>query len=129
MNFPVTQLVSILSAWAADTDIMLLDEPTANLDHVAVNRFREMLLKLKAQGKTLILSEHRLYYLSGIADEYWIIDGGEIKQRLSAEEMAAKNIDELSEMSLRTTDLALVKTKHRQCHQKKAEFTFSQILL
>lgn len=119
------QLVSILSAWAADTDIMLLDEPTANLDHVAVKRFREMLLKLKAQGKTLILSEHRLYYLSGIADEYWIIDGGEIKQRLSAQEMAAKGIGELSEMSLRTTDLALVKTKNRQCCHQKAGFTFS----
>ncbi len=119
------QLVSILSAWAADTDIMLLDEPTANLDHVAVNRFREMLLKLKAQGKTLILSEHRLYYLSGIADEYWVIDNGEIKQRLSAEEMTAKGIDELSELSLRTTDLALVKTKQRQCRTETAEFTFS----
>ena len=59
------QLVSILSAWAADTDIMLLDEPTANLDHAAVERFRKMLFKLKSQGKTLILSEHRLYYLSG----------------------------------------------------------------
>ena len=40
------QLVSILSAWAADTDIMLLDEPTANLDYAAVKRFREILLKL-----------------------------------------------------------------------------------
>jgi len=119
------QLVSILSAWAADTDIMLLDEPTANLDHAAVTRFREMLFKLKAQGKTLILSEHRLYYLSGIADEYWVIEGGEIKQRLSEEEMAAKSIDELSAMSLRTTDLALVKTEHRQHRPEKADFAFS----
>ena len=119
------QLVSILSAWAADTDIMLLDEPTANLDHAAVNRFREILIKLKSQGKTLILSEHRLYYLSGIADEYWIIDGGEIKQRLSAAEMAEKSIDELSEMSLRTTDLALVKMKQRQLRTERSDFTFS----
>ena len=119
------QLVSILSAWAADTDIMLLDEPTANLDHTAVNRFREILMKLKAQGKTLILSEHRLYYLSGIADEYWLIDGGEIRQKLSAEEMALKGIDELSAMSLRTTDLSLVRMSRRQRRTEKAEFTFS----
>lgn len=119
------QLVSILSAWAADTDIMLLDEPTANLDYAAVKRFREILLKLKAQGKTLILSEHRLYYLSGIADEFWVIEDGKIKQRLSAEEMALKNMDELSELSLRTTNIALVKMKHRQCQSTKAEFTFS----
>ena len=119
------QLVSILSAWAADTDIMLLDEPTANLDHTAVNRFREILLKLKSQGKTLILSEHRLYYLSGIADEYWIIDGGEIRQKLSAEEMLSKSVDELSEMSLRTTALSLVRMNDRQRRAEKAGFTFS----
>lgn len=119
------QLVSILSAWAADTDIMLLDEPTANLDYAAVKRFREMLFKLRLQGKTLILSEHRLYYLSGIADEYWVIDGGEIKQRISAEEMAAKGIDDLRAMSLRTTDLALVKISQRQLVNEPSGFTFS----
>lgn len=119
------QLVSILAAWAADTNIMLLDEPTANLDHAAVERFRKMLFELKAQGKTLILSEHRLYYLSGIADEYWVIDGGEIKQRFTAEEMAAKSIDELTEMSLRTTDLSLVKIKQREKPADRTKFTFS----
>ncbi len=119
------QLVSILSAWAADTDIMLLDEPTANLDYAAVKRFREMLFKLRSQGKTLILSEHRLYYLSGIADEYWVIDGGEIKQRISAEEMAAKGIDDLRSMSLRTTDLALVKISQRRLVNEPSGFTFS----
>lgn len=119
------QLVSILSAWAADTDIMLLDEPTANLDHAAVNRFREILLKLKSQGKTLILSEHRLYYLSGIADEYRVIDGGEIKQKISAEEMAEKSIDELRSMSLRTTDLSLVKISQRQPVTEPSGFTFA----
>ena len=119
------QLVSILAAWAADTDIMLLDEPTANLDHAAVERFRKMLFKLKAQGKTLILSEHRLYYLGGIANEYWVIDNGEIKQRFTAEEMAAKSIDELTEMSLRTTDLSLVKMEHREKSADRAKFTFS----
>lgn len=119
------QLVSILAAWAADTDIMLLDEPTANLDHAAVERFSRMLLKLKSQGKTLILSEHRLYYLSGIADEYWVIDGGEIKHRFTAEEMNEKSIDELTEMSLRTTDLSLVEMKHREKPDGIAKFVFS----
>lgn len=119
------QLVSILAAWAADTDIMLLDEPTANLDHAAVERFSRMLLKLKSQGKTLILSEHRLYYLSGIADEYWVIDGGEIKHRFTAEEMNEKSIDDLTEMSLRTTDLSLVEMKHREKPDDIAKFVFS----
>ena len=57
------QLISILSAWAMDTDIFLLDEPTANLDFAATQQLKEILLTLKKQGKTLLLSEHRLYYL------------------------------------------------------------------
>ena len=54
------QLISILSAWAMDTDIFLLDEPTANLDFAATQQLKEILLALKTQGKTLLLSEHRL---------------------------------------------------------------------
>ena len=36
------QLISILSAWAMDTDIFLLDEPTANLDFAATQQLKEM---------------------------------------------------------------------------------------
>ena len=72
------QRISILSAWAMDTDIFLLDEPTANLDFAATQQLKEILLALKRQGKTLLLSEHRLYYLAGIADEYWVMENGEI---------------------------------------------------
>ena len=38
------QLISILSAWAMDTDIFLLDEPTANLDFAATQALKEILL-------------------------------------------------------------------------------------
>ena len=37
------QLISILSAWATDTDIFLLDEPTANLDFAATQQLKEIL--------------------------------------------------------------------------------------
>ena len=63
------QLISILSAWAMDTEIFLFDEPTANLDFAATQQLKSILFALKRQGKTLLLSEHRLYYLAGIADE------------------------------------------------------------
>ena len=99
------QLISIISAWACNTDVLILDEPTANLDYVAIKELSRLLRKLKEQGKTLILSEHRLHYLSDIADEYWVIKNGEIEKRLSKEEMLSLNIDELSSLSLRTTTL------------------------
>ena len=43
------QLISILSAWAMDTDIFLFDEPTANLDFAATQQLKEILLALKRQ--------------------------------------------------------------------------------
>lgn len=98
------QLVSILSAWAMDTGIILLDEPTANLDLAAIDRLRGLLLKLKQQGKTLILSEHRLYYLSGIADEYWLIENGELQGQYNEEEIKALLLEQ-PELPLRTLDL------------------------
>ena len=99
------QLISILSAWAIDTDIFLLDEPTANLDFAATQQLKTILLALKAQGKTLLLSEHRLYYLAGIADEYWVMADGEIQEKCTADEAAALPQERLRELSLRTLDL------------------------
>lgn len=99
------QLISILSAWAMDTGIFLLDEPTANLDFAATQQLKTILLALKAQGKTLLLSEHRLYYLAGIADEYWVMADGEIKEKYTAAEAKALPRERLCELSLRTLDL------------------------
>ena len=99
------QLISILSAWAMDTDVLLLDEPTANLDFGATIELQELLQNLKQQGKTLILSEHRLYYLSEIADEYWLMEDGEIKRRYTAEQMKGLPVEEAAALPLRTLDL------------------------
>ncbi len=99
------QLISILSAWAMDTDIFLLDEPTANLDFAATQQLKEILLALKNQGKTLLLSEHRLYYLADIADEYWVMANGEIREKYTAEAAKALSPEQLRALSLRTLDL------------------------
>lgn len=107
------QLISILSAWATDTDIFLLDEPTANLDFAATQQLRNILLKLKKQGKTLLLSEHRLYYLADIADEYWIMANGEIKHKYTAEKAKSLLPLQLHTLCLRTLDLEKITVSER----------------
>lgn len=107
------QLISILSAWAMDTDIFLLDEPTANLDFAATQQLKNILLKLKKQGKTLLLSEHRLYYLADIADEYWIMANGEIKHKYTAEKAKALLPLQLHTLCLRTLDLEQITVSER----------------
>lgn len=107
------QLISILSAWAMDTDIFLLDEPKANLDFAATQQLKNILLKLKKQGKTLLLSEHRLYYLADIADEYWIMANGEIKHKYTAEKAKSLSPLQLHTLSLRTLDLEQITVSER----------------
>jgi len=59
------QLISILSAWAMDTDIFLLDEPTANLDFAATRQLKTILLALKKQGKIVAVIFRFFPVLSG----------------------------------------------------------------
>lgn len=114
------QLISILSAWAMDTDIFLLDEPTANLDFSATRQLRKILLALKQQGKTLLLSEHRLYYLTDIADEYWVMTDGEIKGKYTAAEAKAFSAEQRQALSLRTLDLAEITVPEKELLPKTA---------
>ncbi len=117
------QLISILSAWAMDTDILLLDEPTANLDFAATQQLKNILFMLKKQGKTLLLCEHRLYYLADIADEYWVMTDGEIKGRYTAEEAKAFSPEQWQSLSLRTLDLAKVTVPEKEPLPKTVPMT------
>ncbi len=114
------QFISILSAWAMDTDIFLLDEPTANLDFAATQQLKEILLALKRQGKTLLLSEHRLYYLADIADEYWGMADGEIKGKYTAAEAKTFSVERRQTLSLRTLDLAEITVPEKEPLPKTA---------
>ncbi|HSG27190.1 MAG TPA: AAA family ATPase, partial [Candidatus Krumholzibacterium sp.] len=65
-----------------DAPIMLLDEPTANLDPQGVKRFREFMMRQKEQGKTIIFSTHLLPEVEQLADRAGIFVSG----RLAVEE-------------------------------------------
>ena len=103
-----------------DTDIFLLDEPTANLDFAATQQLKEILLALKKQGKTLLLSEHRLYYLADIADEFWVMADGEIKGKYTAAEAKAFSVERRQTLSLRTLDLAEITVPEKESLPKTA---------
>jgi ABC-2 type transport system ATP-binding protein len=70
--------VLLAQALIHDPDVILMDEPVANLDPTARAEFYETLLKLKKQGKALFLSSHVLAELDKYFDSITILDGGKV---------------------------------------------------
>ena len=96
------QMLAFASVYAMNPKIYMLDEPTANLDEDAIRKLREQIILLKKQGKTVVIAEHRLFFLADIIDRAVYIRNGEIKQIFSGEEFQALSDEERISMGLRT---------------------------
>ncbi len=102
------QQIACGSVYASRPDVFVMDEPTSNLDRKAINRLYQILERLKKEGKTIIVSEHRLYFLMNLADRFIYINDGKIEGEFTPKELSELGSKKLSEMGLRTTDLANV---------------------
>ena len=96
------QMLAFASVYAMNPGIYMLDEPTANLDEDAIRKLREQIILLKKQGKTVVIAEHRLFFLADIIDRAVYIRNGEIKQIFSGEEFQALSDEKRISMGLRT---------------------------
>ena len=74
------QKVALASAYAAGPSVYVLDEPSANLDHQATNELKKILGLLKEQGCTVVIAEHRLYYLRELVDRVIYMEQGRITE-------------------------------------------------
>lgn len=81
------QKVGLISALAVDSDLYLLDEPTSGLDPLMESYFQEEVIKLKEEGKAVLLSSHILSEVEKLADSIIIIRQGKIVERGSLNEM------------------------------------------
>ncbi|MDR1359089.1 MAG: ATP-binding cassette domain-containing protein [Coriobacteriales bacterium] len=73
------QRVALAAAMLLSPELLLLDEPIANLDNRGAEELVETLRKLKSQGTTIIISEHRVHAFLGVADRYVHVDGGTVR--------------------------------------------------
>ena len=74
------QRLALALALLADPPILLLDEPTSSLDTKAREDFIKLLLKQKAEGKTLLFTSHRLEEVSALADQVLVLAQGKLVQ-------------------------------------------------
>lgn len=85
-----------------EPEIYVLDEPSSNLDAESIAELSEIIQSWKMQGKTVVISEHRLYYLKGIADRYLYMKEGTIIRDYSAAQFESMPDSERYALGLRT---------------------------
>ncbi len=99
------QKIAFASVYAMNPEVYLLDEPSSNLDMAAIGELREHLRLIKSQGKTVIIAEHRLYYLTDVADRIIYLENGRIAGDFTPEQFAALPTEKRQSMGLRAIDL------------------------
>lgn len=75
------QRVALGEILVSEPRALILDEPSANLDPEATDRLAQELLRLKQAGFAILVVDHRLHWLSHVADEVIVMQHGEIKER------------------------------------------------
>ena len=123
------QKIAFASIYAMNPDIYLLDEPSSNLDMQSVADLREHLRLVKKQGKTIIIAEHRLYYLFELVDKIVYIDDGRIQNIFTADEVLALASEQLAAMGLRSVDLRRVRPKEREKQSFSVNLLLNKISL
>lgn len=80
------QRVGIAQAIISDPDLLIFDEMSSGLDPVGRYELREVLLELKARGKTIFFSSHELYEVESLCDRVLMVARG---QKLADEPVPA----------------------------------------
>ena len=96
------QLLAFGSVYAMGPEIFVLDEPTANLDQDAIARLHDQIAGLKRQGRTVVIAEHRLYFLTDLIDRALYLRDGMLERTLTREQFCALTDREREALGLRT---------------------------
>jgi ABC-2 type transport system ATP-binding protein len=96
----MTRRIGLAQALINDPELILLDEPTSGLDPIGTREMKDMILRLKAEGKTIVMCSHLLADVQDVCDRIAILHQGELKE--------LGRVDEL----LRVADVTQIRAKN-----------------
>lgn len=76
----MTRRIGLAQALINDPELILLDEPTSGLDPIGTREMKDMILRLKAEGKTIVMCSHLLADVQDVCDRIAILHQGELKE-------------------------------------------------
>lgn len=96
------QQIAIGSVYALLPKVYIFDEPSANLDYAATKRLAEIMKRLKQEGFTIIVVEHRFYYLRELLDRAFLIQNGGISHSFTRKQFCQLPDETRIQYGLRT---------------------------
>lgn len=76
----MTRRIGLAQALINDPDLLLLDEPTSGLDPIGTREMKDMLIRLREEGKTIVMCSHLLADVQDVCDRIAILHQGELKE-------------------------------------------------
>ena len=120
------QILCVAACYISGCKIIVLDEPSSNLDDKYIDILKEMLQILKNKGITLIIAEHRIYYLTDLADRIILVRKGELFKELTKDEL----LNSGRQLGLRSAIKTVLKAQNKpvgnDLNIKKLEYKFKE---
>lgn len=105
------QILCVASSYISGCEIIILDEPSSNLDEKFTKILKNMLIILKNQKKTILIAEHRIYYLMDLIDKVLIMKNGEIKNEYIKNDFLTLDNKFLNSIGIRSKNNEELKVK------------------
>lgn len=99
--------------------VVVLDEPTSNLDMDGIYMLQEVMGRWKKEGKTIVIAEHRLWFLKDLADRVVYLKEGRIEESWTGKEFFSQTLEFYKERGLRSVVQREPAKKDRTCEGEK----------
>lgn len=106
----MTRRIGLAQALINNPDLVLLDEPTSGLDPLGTRDMKDMILKLRDEGKTVVMCSHLLADVQDVCDRIAILFQGELKELGTVDELLTEQ-DETQLLTSKLNDEAVDEIK------------------
>ena len=85
------QMLTVARALMGNPYLVLLDEPSEGVAPLIVEQMANMIIELKQQGVSILLSEQNMHFAELVSDRAYVLEKGQIRYQASMEDLAAND--------------------------------------
>ena len=121
------QKIAIGCSLSLEPEIIILDEPSSNLDFHMTKKLKRLIEKLKTKGYTIIIAEHRMYYIQDLIDRVFVINNGKVIEK-TISDLKSNNEIPLRSLDIFNLELENISSKNKELLMEINNITYKDIL-